>query len=138
MIQVKVLEVKVWIWGRMTFQISCTDVGYDCCRFILCYWCFFGEWSVNSLLNNVDRVHGTPCSYIGWALVQHGIGRNRGRGWIEEKIISDIVMAIAGVLVAFGIVTLPASTKEKSSSNEVVEQTHEEENQDQNQNIDKL
>ena len=57
---------------------------------------------------------------------------------IEEKIISDIVMAVAGVLVAFGIVTLPASTKEKSSSNEVVEQTHEEENQDQNQNIDKL
>ena len=30
---------------------------------------------------------------------------------IEEKLVSDIVMAIAGVLVAFGVVTLPSSTK---------------------------
>ncbi len=43
---------------------------------------------------------------------------------IEEKLISDIVMAVAGVLVAFGIVTLPASTKEKTTNSS--EQTNEE------------
>ena len=42
---------------------------------------------------------------------------------IEEKLISDIVMAVAGVLVAFGIVTLPASTKEKTTNSS--EQTNE-------------
>ena len=43
---------------------------------------------------------------------------------IEEKLIRDIVMAVAGVLVAFGIVTLPASTKEKTTNSS--EQTNEE------------
>lgn len=43
---------------------------------------------------------------------------------IEEKLISDIVMAVAGVLVAFGIVTLPASTKDKTTNSS--EQTNEE------------
>lgn len=43
---------------------------------------------------------------------------------IEEKLISDIVMAVAGVFVAFGIVTLPASTKEKTTNSS--EQTNEE------------
>lgn len=32
---------------------------------------------------------------------------------IEEQIISDIVMAIAGVLVAVGIVTMPSKKSEK-------------------------
>lgn len=31
---------------------------------------------------------------------------------VEEKIISDIVMAIAGVLVAVGIVSMPAKKEE--------------------------
>lgn len=37
---------------------------------------------------------------------------------IEEKLVSDIVMAIAGVLVAFGVVTLPSSTKDKTQQQE--------------------
>ena len=37
---------------------------------------------------------------------------------IEEKLVSDIVMAVAGVLVAFGVVTLPASTKDKTTTSE--------------------
>lgn len=37
---------------------------------------------------------------------------------IEEKLVSDIVMAVAGVLVAFGVVTLPASTKDKTQTSE--------------------
>ena len=38
--------------------------------------------------------------------------------YIEEKLVSDIVMAVAGVLVAFGVVTLPASTKDKTQTSE--------------------
>ncbi len=38
---------------------------------------------------------------------------------IEEKLVTDIVMSIAGLLVVFGIVTLPASTKDKDSEIEI-------------------
>lgn len=54
---------------------------------------------------------------------------------IEEKLVSDIVMAIAGVLVAFGIVTLPASTKDKSTNltnEDVVENQKDESEEDSN------
>lgn len=35
---------------------------------------------------------------------------------VEEKIISDIVMAIAGVLVAVGIVSMPAKKEEEENA----------------------
>ena len=37
---------------------------------------------------------------------------------IEEKIISDIVMAFAGVLVAFGLVKLPHNETEDTDKKE--------------------
>ncbi len=55
---------------------------------------------------------------------------------IEEKLISDIVMAVAGVLVAFGIVTLPASTKDKITETDDSQQSVEKENDQQNEDID--
>lgn len=38
--------------------------------------------------------------------------------FVEEEIISDIIMGIAGVLVVFGIVTLPKSSKEEEKKEE--------------------
>lgn len=42
---------------------------------------------------------------------------------VEEKIISDVVMAIAGVLVAVGVVNLPK--KDESQENSQEESTNE-------------
>ncbi len=55
---------------------------------------------------------------------------------IEEKLISDIVMAVAGVLVAFGIVTLPASTKDKTTESDDSQQSSVEEKNQQNEDND--
>ena len=38
---------------------------------------------------------------------------------IEEKLVTDIVMSVAGLLVVFGVVTLPASTKDKNEEIEI-------------------
>ena len=37
--------------------------------------------------------------------------------FVEEETISDIIMAIAGVLVVFGIVSMPKQVKEKEDPN---------------------
>lgn len=55
---------------------------------------------------------------------------------IEEKLISDIVMAVAGVLVAFGMVTLPASTKDKTTESDDSQQSSVEEKNQQNEDND--
>ena len=55
---------------------------------------------------------------------------------IEEKLISDIVMAVAGVLVAFGIVTLPASTKDITTESDDSQQSSVEEKNQQNEDND--
>ncbi len=51
---------------------------------------------------------------------------------IQEDYITDIIMGIAGVLVAFGIVTLPVSTKEKESKDENAQLEQDGDNTDDN------
>ena len=36
--------------------------------------------------------------------------------FVQEELISDIIMAIAGVLVVFGIVSIPKSTTKESTT----------------------
>lgn len=47
---------------------------------------------------------------------------------VEEKIISDVVMAVAGVLVAVGIVNMPAKQEDEPQSSQ--EESQAEENED--------
>ncbi len=60
------------------------------------------------------------CSYSFWTALAGALGllgSAIGRAFsfkLEEKIISDVVMAIAGVLVVVGIVKVPTNDEEKS------------------------
>lgn len=47
---------------------------------------------------------------------------------VEEQIISDIVMAIAGVLVVFGVVAMPKGENAKKEQDENQTETDEKEN----------
>ena len=54
---------------------------------------------------------------------------------VEEKIISDVVMAIAGVLVAIGVVNLPK--KDDSQEADAQEETSNEEDETSNDGNEK-
>ena len=47
---------------------------------------------------------------------------------VEEQIISDIVMAVAGVLVVFGVVAMPKGENTKKEQDENQTETDEKEN----------
>ena len=42
--------------------------------------------------------------------------------FVQEETISDIIMAIAGVLVVFGVVSMPKQLKEEKSENKKEEE----------------
>ena len=51
----------------------------------------------------------------------NAIGRACGF-FVEEELISDIIMAVAGVLVVFGVVVIPKSTKEETKDSQKEEE----------------
>lgn len=56
-------------------------------------------------------------------------------GFIPDgQIASDIIMAIAGVLVIFGVVSMPTETNSNQNIEQNVEKENNKQNQDENKN----
>lgn len=50
---------------------------------------------------------------------------------IDNQIVSDVIMAVAGVLVVLGVVTMPKKENKENSQDQTQEKTPEEEEKDE-------
>ena len=83
-------------------------------------------------LKNLIKSYGFWTALAGAVVVLiNAIGKACGF-FVEEDVISNIIMGVAGVLVVFGVVTIPSSAKTEEeqtkeiSQEEIVEENKEE------------
>ena len=73
-------------------------------------------------LKNLIKSYGFWTALAGAVVVLvNALGRAFGF-FVEEEIISNIIMAVAGLLVVFGVVTMPKSTKTSEKTEEKKEE----------------